>query len=240
MCAVAPLRIDDFEPTRRRTRYLRSVSALRACPFCRTLYRPDEGSVCSDCGVALVPMDSLPPSLEAQAEEQLVAAVAPEDEVLPWHAFGRSRGALIALSIAGLCLFFSPWVELIRPESVVRSGYDLARGRAGWLWGGATGFVVLIPLAWTRRTVYRMRGVRIVATLLASLTACQVAMLLLLPPRGHGVPLAIEWRWGIFASGLVSLLATFAAMTLGGVTARIPASAESSAPARRADGRTLH
>lgn len=182
-------------------------------------------------------MHALPPSLDALAEED-VAQVAPEDEVLPWHAFGRSRGALIALAALGLGAFFTPWVELIRPESIVRSGYDLARGRAGWLWGGACGYLVLIPLVWTRRTIYRMRGVRVIATLLASLTLCQVAVLLLLPPRGHGVPLAISWRWGIFVSGLVSLLATLAALRFGG--GPIAPARRETAPARRPDGQTLH
>lgn len=221
-------------------RYRGPVSALRACPFCRALYRSDEGEVCSECGVALVPMHTLGPSHEAELEEP-APALLPEDEPLPWNAFGQGRGALLALSMLGLCLFFAPWVEVIRPDNVVRSGYDLARGRAGWLWGGACGYFVLIPLTFTRRTVARLRGVRLVCVLLASLTLCEAAMLMLLPPRGHPlVPVAIDWRWGLYASALTSLLATVVSAQLGGSLTAQPSEAAKPAGRVQRDGRTLH
>lgn len=219
------------------------MSALRACPFCRTLYRPDEGSVCADCGVALVPMHTLGPSHDSQLDDP-VPATLPEDEVLPWTAFGRGKGALVALCLLGLCAFFTPWVEIIRPETALRSGYDLARGRAGWLWGGAAAYFVLIPFALTRRTIARMRGVRVVSVLLASLTLCEVGLLLFLPPRGHGlVPVLIAWRWGLYASGAVSLAATLVSVRFGGSLPPLPdgfASEEVRAPVAHKHGHTLH
>src|SRR5262245_54964326 len=75
-----------------RSRYGERVSALRACPFCRTLYRSDEGTVCLECGVALVPMHTLGLSEDAASEDALLA-VLPEDQPLPWNAFARGRGA---------------------------------------------------------------------------------------------------------------------------------------------------
>lgn len=223
--------------------YLAGVSPLRTCPFCRALYRSDEGDVCTECGVALVPMHAVGPSHDAELEEP-PPALLPEDEQFAWYEPGYGRGALLALSVLGLCLFFVPWVEVIRPDSVVRSGYDLARGRAGWLWGGACGYLVLLPLTITRRTISRLRGVRLVCVLLASLSLCEAAMLMLLPPRGHGlVPVAIEWQPGLYVSALVSLLATVAAARLGGplppLTAEVVAKAPP-APAAQQGGRTLH
>ena len=186
-------------------------------------------------------MHTLGLSLDAEVDEPEPARL-PEHEPLAWHDFRRGRGALIALAVVGLALFFVPWVEVIRPESVVRSGYDLARGRAGWLWGGASGYLVLLPLTFTRRTVAQLRGVRLVCVLLASLTLCEAAMLMLLPPRGHALmPVAIEWQPGLYVSALVSLLATLVAATLGGALPPLPGAKEKTpTPPRAQDGRTLH
>ncbi|HLV66370.1 MAG TPA: hypothetical protein VKY73_11190 [Polyangiaceae bacterium] len=215
------------------------MAALRACPFCRALYRPDEGRRCRECDVDLVALEKLPLSDEARAEAELEGEIVlPEHAPLPWDAFGRGRGALLALSLLGLCSFFMPWVELVRPETAVRSGFDLARGRAGWLWAGATGYFVLLPLVFTRRTIAAMRGARVIATLLASLTLAQVLMLLLLPPRPRGlVPLELHYTWGLYLSGVISLVATAVATRLGGALPPMaPAQTDDAAPASR----TLH
>jgi len=199
--------------------------------------------VCAECGVGLVPMHSLPPSAERDPDD-LEPPTLPEDEQLPWSDFGRGRGLLLALCVLGLCAFFTPWVEVIRPELSLRSGFDLARGRAGWLWGGAAAYFVLIPFVLTRRTIARMRGVRLVTIMLASLTALEVAMLLFLPPRGRGpMPVAIEWRWGVYLSFAVSALATFAATRFGGSLphlATAPTARSVPPPQRRPDGETIH
>jgi hypothetical protein len=210
---------------------------LRACPFCRTLYRVEEGKVCAECGVELVPMQALGPSPDAALEEP-EEPVLPEDQPLPWNFWGRGRALLLALSLLGLGCFFTPWVEITLPESAVRSGFDLARGRAGWLWGGAVAYFVLLPLVWTRRTITRMRGVRVVVTLLASMTLMEVVMLLAFPPRRHTlVPFSLDWRWGIYASGLVSLAATIAGFRFGGALPPLPPAPVKS---MRPDGETLH
>lgn len=218
------------------------MAALRACPFCRTLYRPEEGRVCSECGVALVPMHTLGPSLDSQLDEPHEPML-PEHETLPWSDLSRYRGALLGLCLLGLAAFFSPWVEVVKPETAVYSGFDLARGRAGWLWGGAAAYFVMLPLVLTRRTIARLRGVRLVCVLFASLTAFEAAMLFLLPPRGHAlIPVRIEWRWGLYVSGVISLLATFFSARLGGALPALPEAPPRSAPVPsvRPDGETIH
>jgi len=109
------------------------------------------------------------------------------------------------------------------PDSSVRSGFDLARGRAGWLWGGAAAWLVMVPLVWTRRTIARLRGVRLVSALFASMTLVEVGMLLSLPPRAqHHVPVDLTWRWGIFASLATSVLGIISALRLGGKLSNLP------------------
>jgi hypothetical protein len=197
--------------------------ALQACPFCRKLYTSDEARVCPECDVALVEMNQLPPSLDALAEEAEHGKLTfPEDKVLPWTYLGRGRAALLGLSLLGLACFFLPWVELVKPEIDVRSGYDLARGRAGWLWGGVTGWLVMIPLVLTRRTISRMRGVRIVTVMFAAMTLTEVLMLLLLPPKGGAVPVEVHFQHGLFLSGAVSLAAMVVAARFGGSLDKLP------------------
>ncbi len=140
-------------------RYALRVARLLACPFCRSLFAGTETRQCPECGVKLVPMENLPESLDVAADElEAGEIVLPEQRRLPWNYFGRNRGALLLIALLGLGLFFAPWVELRMPEFSVRSGFDLARGRAGWLWGGAAGWLVTLPLVWTRRTIQRLRG----------------------------------------------------------------------------------
>jgi hypothetical protein len=213
------------------------MAALLACPFCRTLYRHGEGSTCGVCGVKLVPFERLPPSADALAEEPAVPPVLPEDELLPWHYFGRGRGPLLVLSLLGLCLFFAPWVRVERPETIVRSGFELARGRAGWLWGGATGWLVLLPLIYTRRTIYKLRGVRPIAVAFSAMTLGETALLFAMPPQGRFVPIEIHWAWGFYAAALASLVATIVSVFLGGSLPALPAAA---VDASAAEGRTLH
>jgi hypothetical protein len=214
------------------------MAALLACPFCRTLYRRGEGSQCNVCGVALLPFERLPPSADALAEEPLVP-VLPEDEQLPWTYWGRGRGPLLVCAVLGIACFFAPWVRIELPETALRSGFDLARGRAGWLWGGVTGWLVLLPLVLTRRTIYKLRGIRPIAVAFSAMTLGEVALMAAMPPRGRYVPVEIHWAFGFYASALVSLLAACVSLVLGGSLPPLPERREqdeASAP----DTRTLH
>lgn len=192
--------------------------ALLGCPFCRELFSDDEAESCSVCGVPLLPIDRLPPSYDARARREAERrAVPPEDRRLPWTYLGRGRGALILSSLCGLGLFFAPWIDMTRPDDIVLSGFLLARLRAGWFWGGAVGWFTLLALVVTRRTVYQMRGVRIIAATFASLTAIEAVLLFSSPPQGgRYLPVEFRWGWGLYASLIVSLIAVAFAARLGG------------------------
>src|SRR5690606_4055225 len=141
----------------------------------------------------------------------------PEYRPLPWSYLGRGRAALLLLSVVGLSLFFAPWAEIWSPTAVVLSGHDLARSRAGWLWGGAGGWFLLLPLTATRRSVVDLRGIRVIAATFAVMTLCEALMLLLLPPaQGRYVRTEYAYAWGLYASAAVSALASVVAARLGG------------------------
>jgi hypothetical protein len=169
-------------------------------------------------------------------------ALEPEPELpfehreFAFRDFGRGRGALLLLAVLGLAAFFCPWVAVHRPEDMVLRGFDLARGRAGWLWGGAVGFFVLLPLLWTRRTVARLMGARVIATFLAATTWLEIAVLVAFPPRRGLIPIELEWRWGLYLSAAVSLAATAVALRLGG---RLPKPGDIESPPS-SDHRVLH
>ncbi len=227
--------------------YARAVARLLACPFCRELFSDDEHQDCPECGVALKPMEQLPPSLDAladEAEEGMITA--PEDRRLPFGYLGRGRGALVLIALLGLAAFFTPWVTLHRPEEFVFRGFDIARGRAGWLWGGAVAWFVMIPLVLTRRTIYAMRGVRIVCALFAAMTLGEVIMLLALPPSSSSryVTFNFSWDWGLYASGIISAIGVVVAARFGGRLDDIPALPWQDKQARvhqeTSDGETLH
>jgi hypothetical protein len=226
------------------------MPALRACPFCRKLYTSEEAASCPECDVALVAMSQLPPSLDVLEDEAEQGQLTfPEDQRLPSTYMGRGRGALLALSALGIFAFFLPWVELTAPELAVYSAFDLARGRAGFLWGGVTAWFVLIPLVVTRRTIARMRGVRVVAVMFAAMTLSEALMLWLMPPPRGVAPLELHFRYGLFLSGAISLVAMAVAARFGGsldnlpkflLDARQSAAAQRQATQESSQGRTLH
>lgn len=230
--------------------YSGAMAALRACPFCRKLYTSGEGKTCTDCDVALVAMSQLPPSLDALEDEVEEGKITfPEDQPIPTSYMGSGRGALLALSVLGLAGFFLPWVQLEAPESVVYSAFDLARGRAGFLWGGATAWLVMIPLVLTRRTINRMRGVRIVTAMFAAMTFTEALMLWLLPPHRGKVPLELHFRYGLFLSAAISLVGVVVAARFGGSLDKLPKflldtrqspERTRAAQSETSDGQTLH
>lgn len=194
------------------------MARILACPFCRELSPEGEATHCETCGVELVPMEKLPPSPEVLAE-QLAAEqqTPPEYRRLPWYYPGRGRGLLIGLAAAGLVGFFSPWVHISQPSDVTLSGFDLARGQAGWLWGGAVGWFLTMPLVATRRSLVQLRGVRVVCVTFALMTLCETALLLALPPQqSRYVRTEFGYEWGLYASLALSVVATWVAARLGG------------------------
>lgn len=226
--------------------YAGSMARLLACPFCRELFSEDETRRCPQCDVNLQPMDELPPSLEQLHQEALEGEITPpEDRRLPWTYLGRSRGALILLAVLGLVAFFLPWVVMRKPEIGTYSGFDLARGRAGWLWGGAVGWFVMIPLVATRRTIHRMRGVRIITALFAALTLGEVGMLVSLPPTSSRfVPVDFSWGWGLYLSAIIAALGVIFAARFGGKLDNLPTlpweKSDGAVGSGSSEGHTLH
>lgn len=199
--------------------YALSVGRLVACPFCREIFAADEASECPVHGLALVPMEQLPPSHDVQVEMAAQrAALPPEHRPLPLTFWRRGRGALLAVSVLGLATFFAPWVQMIKPETLNLSGYALARQFGPWFWGGAVAWFVLIPLIFTRRTIAKLYGVRIISGMFAAMTGIEVAMLAIIGPRSGGglVPFEIHFQWGLWASALCSIAGVYLATRLGG------------------------
>jgi hypothetical protein len=140
--------------------------------------------------------------------------------------------------VTGLVSFFLPWVELTFPERELRSGFDLARGRAGWLWGGAVGWFLVVPLVVSRRTIAAMRGVRPITALFCALTLAEVLMLVLVPPSiPRALPITFEWAFGLYLSGTVSAAGALTAVFFGGSLPPLPSEPQ---PAESSSNRTLH
>lgn len=193
------------------------MSRLLACPFCRELFDAREAARCPDCELDLVPMERLPPSADALADRQPQPYVPPEHRTFGLWFWRRGRGALALLSLCGLSLFFAPWVRLTHGDTITLRGFDLARGNAAWLWGGAVAWFLLIPLVASRRTAAALRGMRVVATAFAFVTLIEVVSLLARPPAEHRYfSYAPVYAWGFYASGLVSLLGLLVGARLGG------------------------
>lgn len=212
------------------------ASTFLACPFCRELYEVREAEICPVCGVALRGLGELPPSYEVQAQMQQEWEQIPfEDRRLPWTYWRHGRGALTLCSLAGLLLFFAPWIDMSKPDVLIFSGYDLAHTKGFWFAGGATAWLVNIPLVLSRRSLNQMQSVRVAATAFSALTACQGVLLLIASPTQSQslVPLSYHWAWGFYASIAVSVLATFFAQRFGGqATKQMPGHTSTQTPVR--------
>jgi hypothetical protein len=194
------------------------MGELLSCPFCRELFAEDEGPRCPECDLPLVPLRDLPLSREGLAELAAEEDVdPPEDQRLPALYLGRGRGAGVMCALGGLALFFAPWVSLKRPDEILLSGQELAASSSPWLWGGAVGWFILVPLFLSRRTVNEMVGIRVVAAFFPLLTLGEVSLLLLRPPIDHRYfSSGLEYGWGLYASGLVALCGILIGARLGG------------------------
>ena len=222
------------------------MAGLLCCPFCRELFTGDDDvELCPECGVDLVSFQSLAPSPEAQLElEALEAATPLAMRTRPFWDFGRGRGLLLICALLGLASYALPWFSQSSPETRVLTGFQLARHHVGWLWGGAIGWFILIPLLLTRRTIAAMRGVRMISAVFASMTALEVLVFVnMTASRQNHVLVQFAWEWGTWVSSFVSAVGTCAALTLGGSMPEVPAAREQpEAPARTGsvDKRLLH
>jgi hypothetical protein len=195
------------------------VNQILACPFCRELFERAEAEQCPECDLPLSPLHELPPSLDALEEEAVDwERNRPEDELRAVYALGRGRGALLAVAVLSLLSFaLAPWVEMTSPHTELRSGYSLARGPLGWLWGGAIAWFVSIALVLSRRTIRQMRGVRAILVLFSAMTLAEIVMLMALSPSGQRqVYFDYEWAWGLYASLALSAAGVLFAARFGG------------------------
>jgi hypothetical protein len=202
------------------------VSRLLSCPFCREMFESSEHTRCPECDVMLKPLSELPPSYEVQEEEAVAwEQTAPEDLPLPLFDLGRGRGLLLVTGVASLLVFFlAPWVAVHQPYNESYTGFALARGALGWLWGGAVAWFVTLALVPTRRTIHQMRGVRAVLALFASMTTMEVVLLLVLSPRSSGgVRFDYTWSFGVYAALALSITGVVLALFFGGPVSAKPA-----------------
>jgi len=181
------------------------------------MFTEGEAESCPVCGVRLEAFEKLPPSPDTQADEldDAGAPLEPHHERLPATYLRRGRGALVVLGLAGLALFFLPWVHLTLPYIDTRSGFELAK-RLGWSWAGAVAWVVLVPTVASRRTIAQHRGARLTAAFLSTIPAVTTAILLAFPPSGGRVPVRFTYGWPVWGTVLVSAAAVLISLRLGG------------------------
>jgi hypothetical protein len=191
-----------------------SPMALVACPFCREMFEEGEETSCPVCGVALTDFSKLPPSIEAHDEDEV--PLEPDREPLPSTYMGRGKGILALLGAVGLGLFFLPWIHMSLPYELAITGYDLARGRLGWVWASGVAWLVLMPTVLSRRSIHQMRGARLAAAFLAAIPGLTVSILAARPPHGGIIPLRFTYGWPFWATLLLSLAAVVVSVRLGG------------------------
>jgi hypothetical protein len=209
-----------------------SMTELLACPFCRETFRPERARQCPSCGLALRPVDELPPELDASLDDE---PIAPEDEVLAWTYPQRGRGALALLALLGIAAFFLPWAHETMPERVTLSGAGLAR-HLGWVWAPFVAWFVMLPLVVSRRTIRRMRGARVAVCFLAGMALVTVAVRVLFPPPVQRLdPHVLEWGVGLWATGVIAVASIAVGLGFGGSLERL-----TSRVGRRPDDVTLH
>jgi len=201
------------------------VPRLLACPFCRELFDSSEAEQCPECDIPLAPLDRLPPSLEV-IEEQAAEweQNPPEDQQRPLLDLSLGRGWLLGVAVCSLlCFWLAPWVDISSPTTATRSGYSLARGPIGWLWGGAVAWGVSMALVLSRRSVHQMRGIRPILVVFAAMTASEILLLVLLSPKGSAqVHYAYDWAWGLYASLALSIAGIVTALRFGGAALARP------------------
>jgi hypothetical protein len=191
--------------------YNRKV-ALLVCPFCRELFQSSERDTCAECGVRLCSPEDLPRAAWEPQETETDPWLTP----LAWHSLAAGRGAVLATTGTLLGLFFLPWLVVRVPASYTFSGFELATTRGFWFSGGAIACLVQVALVFSRRTRLDLRRVRIMASLLGSVSAWQTVLVLGLAGVSRGGQVSHSFTSAFYLTGLVSVLAAFAASRLGG------------------------
>jgi hypothetical protein len=192
----------------------RRVADLVACPFCREMFKSGEVEVCPACGLAVADVAKLPPSYEAQLEPDFPRE--PEHETLPWGYWRGGRAALVAAAIAGMALFFAPWIVETAPEIETLSGVDLAE-RLRWMWACPVAWFVLIPAVLSRRTLDKMRGARVIVSAFCAIPMVSAAVMLMGSPRPkYRIPMLFHYGWGLYATLVLAVVALPFAIAFGG------------------------
>ena len=178
------------------------------------MFEEGEAKACPVCQMPLAKLHKLPPSIDALHDDD--EPPAPELERLPLTYLGRGKGPLAALGLVGLALFFLPWVRLTLPYIDAKSAFDLAHERIGWLWACCVCWMVLVPTVLSRRSILQLRGARVAAAFLSVIPAISIAILLARPPRGGIIPVRYTWDWPMWVTLVVSIVAVFFSVRLGG------------------------
>lgn len=187
------------------------ADAFLACPFCRELYLEGERTECPSCGLGLARAESLPRGATDEEEE-----IPPEHVRLPFSYWRRGRGAVAALALVGLASFFAPWAHVTAPEIHDLDGFRLAR-ELHTPWAAFAAFFVLLPVALSRRTIWKMRGARFAVGFLALIPLLTMILRLATTPRSSlYMPVRVEWGWGLYLSGAAGLAALLCAPLFGG------------------------
>lgn len=218
------------------------VSRLLACPFCRELFDQAEARNCPDCDIPLEPLHRLQPSLAETERDALDwERERPEDELRAWHDLSHGRGILLGIALASLLAFwFAPWVDISSPHAELRTAYTLARGRVGWLWGGAIAWFMTLALVASRRSLHQMRGVRAILLSFSAMTWAEILMLVLLSPRAsREVHVVYGWAWGLYVSLGLSIAGSIASLRFG-VAPRAPAPGRAAPTSSGTEPPTVH
>ena len=188
-------------------------SPVLFCPFCRETFEGE--TKCPEHELALVPFEQLPGSSSADDLPR-------DDEQLDTFELRFGRAIVGAGALLAIIGFACPIGEITAAsESVLVTGPSIAVTHAPTLWAvPGIGFAVLVLLA-TRRTLARMRAIRLVVPLLAWGVPMSVWSALRKLDRWAEqmtvgeVPAVGHYSWGLGVLGVATLLMIIGGLRLG-------------------------
>ena len=222
--APAPTYPTGYAPSPMAKIAAKKGAGLHACPFCRELFVDGEHDQCPECGVELRELAALPLSAQAQALEHEDAhagvATAPQAEPLPWTDMSRGRGPLLALGLAGFVVFFfAPFVAFTEPANSTLTAFHMARS-SKIVWSLLVAWMILIPAVLSRRSILQMWGGRVACAFLSAVPGVYSLIALTgSTSKATSIPgVVFRWQWGpgVYATIVISVVATFFAIRLGG------------------------